>query len=215
LAEELTEDDLIIPGSSGIGIDAFWLSFKVKSGQRLFSTGGLGAMGFGLPASIGGCLAHGRKRTISVDGDGGFQLNIQELETVSRMNLPIKFFILNNQGYASIRATQKNYFGRLVGADATSGLTLPNIIQVASAYSLKTARITDHTDIYQQVRQVLELPGPVVCEVMVAPDQSVGPRITSVIRSDGSMVSKPLEDMWPFLDRQEFLSNMIVQPVNE
>lgn len=215
LAEELTEDDLIIPGSSGIGIDAFWLSFKVKSGQRLFSTGGLGAMGFGLPASIGGCLAHGRKRTISVDGDGGFQLNIQELETVSRMNLPIKFFILNNQGYASIRASQKNYFGRLVGADATSGLTLPNIIQVASAYSLKTARITDHTDIYQQVRQVLELPGPVVCEVMVAPDQSVGPRITSVIRSDGSMVSKPLEDMWPFLDRQEFLSNMIIQPVNE
>lgn len=215
LAEELSADDLIIPGSSGLGMDAFWLSFKIKAGQRLFSTGGLGAMGFGLPASIGGCLACGKKRTISVDGDGGFQLNIQELETVARLNLPIKFFIINNQGYASIRASQKNYFGRLVGADATSGLTLPDITKVASAYGLRTARITDHTDLCQQIRQVLKVPGPVVCEVMVEPNQSVGPRITSAIKSDGSMVSKPLEDLWPFLDRQEFLSNMIIQPVNE
>ena len=125
LAEELESDDLIVPGSSGVGIDTFWLSFAVTRGQRIFSTGGLGAMGFGLPASIGACLASGRKRTVSIDGDGGFQLNIQELETVKRLGLPIKFFVLNNQGYASIRATQNNHFrGHLVGSDASSGLTL-------------------------------------------------------------------------------------------
>ena len=110
LSDELTNDDLLIPGSSGAGIDQFWLSVHVKLGQRLFSTGGLGAMGFGVPASIGGCLASGHKRTITVDGDGGFQLNIQELETISRLNLPIKFFVLNNQGYGSIRSTQRAYF---------------------------------------------------------------------------------------------------------
>ncbi len=215
LAEELNGNDVIVPGSSGVGIDTFWLSFKVKAGQRLFSTGGLGAMGFGLPASIGGCLASGRRRTISVDGDGGFQLNIQELETVARLNLPIKFFILNNQGYASIRASQRNYFGRLVGADPTSGLTLPNIVNIASAFGLTTARITDRTNLHQQIRQILEMPGPVVCEVMVAPDQGIGPRVSSAIRADGSMISKPLEDLWPFLDRQEFFSNMIISPLDE
>ena len=216
LADELDSDDLIIPGSSGVGIDTFWLSFAVKQGQRLFSTGGLGAMGFGLPASIGGCLASGRKRTISVDGDGGFQLNIQELETVARLGLPIKFFVLNNQGYASIRATQKNYFGgNLVGSDATSGLTLPDLMKLGSAYGLATARITENSHLADDIRGVLGRPGPVLCEVVVAPDQSIGPRVSSVLRADGSMVSRPLEDLWPFLDREELRANMLVPILDE
>ena len=216
LADELDSDDLIIPGSSGVGIDTCWLSFAVKQGQRLFSTGGLGAMGFGLPASIGGCLASGRKRTISVDGDGGFQLNIQELETVARLGLPIKFFVLNNQGYASIRATQKNYFGgNLVGSDATSGLTLPDLMKLGSAYGLATARITENSHLADDIRGVLGRPGPVLCEVVVAPDQSIGPRVSSVLRADGSMVSRPLEDLWPFLDREELRANMLVPILDE
>ena len=216
LADELESDDLIIPGSSGVGIDTFWLSFAVKEGQRVFSTGGLGAMGFGLPASIGGCLASGRKRTISIDGDGGFQLNIQELETVARLGLPIKFFVISNLGYASIRATQNNYFhGHLVGSDESSGLTLPDLIKIGAAYGLATARITDNSQLVDGIRHVLRQPGPVLCEVVVAPDQPIGPRVSSVVRADGSMFSRPLEDLWPFLDRDELRANMIVPTLDE
>ena len=216
LAEELTGDDLIIPGSSGVGIDTFWLAFSVKEGQRLFSTGGLGAMGFGPPASIGGCLASGEKRTICVDGDGGFQLNIQELQTVARLGLPIKYFVLSNQGYASIRSMQNNHFeGHLVGCDASSGLTLPNLTKIGAAYGLATARITDHAELRDGIRNVLHQPGPVLCEVVVAPDQAIGPRVSSAVRADGSMVSRPLEDLWPFLDREELRANMLIPTLDD
>src|SRR6185437_10669044 len=103
LSEETTPDDCIVSGSSGSGIEIFIFSYPTRSGQRVYHTAGLGSMGFGLPASIGVSLAKDRRRTICVDGDGGFQFNIQELETVARLHLPIKFFVLNNDGYASIR----------------------------------------------------------------------------------------------------------------
>ena len=211
LADELTGDDLIIPGSSGVGIDTFWLAFRMKQGQRVFSTGGLGAMGFGLPAAIGGCLASGAQRTISVDGDGGFQLNIQELQTVARLGLPIKFFVLSNEGYASIRATQHNYFdGRLVGSDPSSCLTLPDLARVSAAYGLASYRIDDNDGLVNGIREVLDHAGPAICEVVVEPNQRIGPRVSSALRSDGTMVSRPLEDLFPFLDREELRANMIV-----
>ena len=215
LSDELSSDDLIVPGSSGNCVELFLLAFKVKSGQRIFHNRGLGAMGFGLPASIGACIANERRRTICIDGDGGFQLNIQELETVSHLRLPIKFFVMNNGGYASIRAMQKNYFQQLVGADSESGLTLPDITKVAAAYGLRTMRIVDQNDLRNQIRDVLDTPGPVICEVMTMPDEIRAPRLSSKQKSDGSMVSKPLEDLWPFLERQEFLSNMLIQPLDE
>ncbi|MDR3638384.1 MAG: thiamine pyrophosphate-binding protein, partial [Isosphaeraceae bacterium] len=216
LAEELSGDDLIIPGSSGVAIDTFWLAFSVKKGQRLFSTGGLGAMGFGLPASIGGCLAAGGRRTISVDGDGGFQLNVQELETVRRLQLPIKFFVLNNNGYASIRATQRNHFhGHLVGADPTSGLTLPSLKKLGEAFGISVATISDNSQLREGIREVLDQPGPVLCDVLVAPDQPIGPRVSSTLRADGSMVSRPLEDLLPLLDRSELRANMLVPLVED
>lgn len=216
LAGELTGEDLIIPGSSGVCIDTFWLSFEMKEGMRSFSTGGLGAMGFGIPAAMGGCIASGGKRTVCVDGDGGFQLNIQELETVKRMNLPIKYFVINNSGYASIRGMQRNHFkGRLVACDATSGLTLPNVLKQAEAYGIPAVRLEKQEDLVVKVREILAMPGPVVCEVMVDPDQTVGPRVSSVVKPDGQIVSRPLEDLWPFLNREEFYSNMIVPPLPE
>lgn len=216
LSDEMASEDLLVPGSSGACSERTMQTFKVKEGMRIFNSEGLGPMGFGLPASIGGCIASGRKRTVCIDGDGGFQLNIQELETVKRLNLPIKFFVLSNQGYASIRATQSNYFrGHFVGSSPSSGLSLPDIIKVAAAYGLSVARIQDHTNIRQQVRQVLQSDGPVVCEVIVLPDQSTMPRLSTTQRSDGSMISKPLEDLWPFLDRKELLSNMMIPAVEE
>lgn len=216
LSDELTETDVIVPGSSGPCSDIFMQAFRVKPGQRIVNAPGLGAMGTGLPGSMGACLASGRRRTININGDGGFQLNIQELETVRRLNLPIKFFVLCNGGYASIMTTQRNYFqSRYVGSDPSSRLTLPDVEKVAAAYGLPTAHIFNHGDLRQSVREVLAHDGPIVCAVDIPAEQPTAPRVTSAIRADGTIVSKPMEDMWPFLSREEFLSNMIVAPVEE
>jgi acetolactate synthase I/II/III large subunit len=215
LSDELTGDDVLAPGSSGFASEIFLLNLRVKAGQRVFHNRGTGAMGFGLPASIGACVASGRKRTICVDGDGGFQMNIQELATVANLALPIKFFVINNRGYASIRTSQRNYFNLLVGADETSGLRLPDVRKVAEAYGIPTTLIDEPEHLRGRIRDVLDTTGPVVCEVRVPPDEPRGPRVASAQRLDGSMVSKPLEDLWPFLNREEFLANMIVPAIEE
>ena len=215
LSQVLQPDDVIVSGSSGAGIEIFLLVFKVKAGQRVLVTTALGAMGNGLPASIGACLASGQRRTILVDGDGSFQLNIQELETLRRLNLPIKVFYLNNQGYSSIRTSQSRYFGRLTGADATSGLTLPDLGRVVRAYKLPFCRIENQSHLAEKIQKVLDIPGPVICELLVPPDEPRQPSMASAQKPDGSMVSKPLEDLWPFLDRQEFNANMIIPPIDE
>ncbi len=214
LSAELAEDDLLVSGSSGAAVELFLLVFAVKAGQRVFHTRGLGAMGFALPASIGACLAAERRRTVCVDGDGGFQMNIQELATVARLKLPIKFFVINNNGYASIRSSQQVYFQQLVAADSTSGLRLPDLQKVAKAYDVAAVRIDNQKDLHAQIRAVLETPGPVVCEIMARPDEQRAPRLSSMQNSDGSIVSKPLEDLWPFLEREEFRANMIVSTLD-
>ena len=208
LSEEMSRDDLLIPGSSGACSEVVMQAFRVREGQCVFNSPGLGSMGFGIPASIGGCVASGR-RTICIEGDGGFQMNIQELETVKRLNLPIKFFVLNNGGYGSIQATQERYFeGRYVGSNPESGMTLPDILKVAIAYGIPTVRIDSHKHIRERVRQVLDMEGPVVCETISSPDQVTAPRLSSRQGEDGSMESAPMEDLWPFLPRDEFLVNM-------
>jgi acetolactate synthase-1/2/3 large subunit len=216
LSEEMSGEDLLVCGSSGASSEITMQAFKVKLGMRIFNTQGLGPMGFGIPSAIAGCLAAGNKRTVCVDGDGGFVMNIQELETIKRIKLPIKFFVLNNKGYASIRNTQRNYFqGHLVASDPSSGLTLPDFLKVAEGFGIHTAKIENHSNIREKVRTVLDFDGPVVCEVMISPDQYTAPRITSTQRQDGTMISKPLEDLWPFLDKDEFKANMIIKPVEE
>tara|TARA_R110000764_G_scaffold201658_1_gene286875 strand:+ start:300 stop:2087 length:1788 start_codon:yes stop_codon:yes gene_type:complete len=215
LSELLSEGDQIIPGSSGAALDTFWLALRLKRGQRAVATGGLGSMGYGLPASIGGCLGSGSRRTISIDGDGGFVMNIQELEVVRRLQLPIKYFVLNNNGYASIRASQGGYFKQTIGCDPTSGLTLPDISALAAAFGLPTMRVDGTGDLRSTLEQALALDGPVVCEVMVEPDQAIGPRITSRIGQNGVMVSSPLEDLFPFLERDELRANMLIPLVEE
>ena len=215
LCEELDGSDMLIPGSSGASIDTFWLSAKLKKGQRAVATGGLGAMGYGLPAAIGGCIGSGGRRTISVDGDGGFMLNMQELEVAKRLNLPIKFFVLNNNGYASIRASQTGYFKETIGCDRDTGLTLPDIPKLAHAFGIQSFRITNQSEMRETIRQVLASNGPAICEVMVQPDQAIGPRITSKLGKNGAMVSSPLEDLFPFLGREEFRANMLIPVLEE
>jgi acetolactate synthase-1/2/3 large subunit len=215
LAEEMGKDDIFLPGSSGFACEIALTAFSVKPGQRVFHNKGTGAMGLQQPAAIGAAIAGKGRRTVVIDGDGGFQMNIQELETVRRLGLPIKFFVIDNGGYASIRSSQLGYFKRLTGADMTSGMTLPDVLKVASAYDLPTIDIIEPARLRDCIREALASPGPVVCRVVVPHDEPRMPRVASMQRPDGSMVSKPLEDMWPFLSREEFMANMIVEPIDE
>ncbi len=219
IGQEAGRNDRVVSGSSGSAIEVFLLAYRARKGRRVFHTAGLGAMGYGIPASIGVCLGSGKK-TICVDGDGGLQLNIQELATIAHLQLPIKLFVLNNQGYASIRASQTNYFGGPnIGCSPETGVSIPDYRKVARAYGLKTAVIEGQgegqADLRAAVRKVLRGRGPVLCDVHVIPDEIRAPRVTSIQRPDGSFLSKPLEDLWPFLDRDEFAQNMIVEPVKE
>jgi len=216
LSELCTPEDVLAPGSSGACSDVFLQCFRMKKGQRVVNSPSLGAMGTGLPGTIGTCIASGKRRTICVNGDGGFQLNIQDLETVRRLQLPIKYFILCNGTYASIVGMQRNHFkGRLVGSDPSSHLTLPDLRKVAEAYGIKTMEIGDHTHIRDEVAAVLAYDGPVVCAVNVSSDQPTLPRATASTRADGTIVSLPMEDMAPRLPREEFLANMIIPPLEE
>jgi len=210
LSNAMKDEDILTPGSSGACSDITMQTFRVKGGQRIINMPGLGAMGFGIPTAIGACIASDKKRTICINGDGGFQLNIQDLETIRRLKLPIKFFVLNNNGYGSIRNTQNNYFkGHLVACDSTSGVTLPSLEKVAEAYGMKFVKIKTQKNITGYVKVALSAPGPVLCKVMVDPKEQIMPRVTSKAQPDGKMITAPLEDLWPFLDRKEFEENMI------
>ena len=213
LSTRLEMDDVVLPGNSGVAAEIFLTAFKAKTGQRVFHNKGTGAMGFCQPAAIGACLASGGKRTVCVDGDGGFQLNIQELETVRRLHLPIKFFVMNNGGYGSIRASQLGLFKRTTGADETSGMTLPPLLSLAASYGIPGFRIDNPAHMKEGIESVLKEKGPAIGEVFIIPDEPRAPRVSTIQHPDGSITSKPLEDMYPFLDRDEFLSNMIIEPV--
>lgn len=215
LSELLEKNDVIVPGSSGACSEITYQAFRVKKGQRVINSPGLGSMGFGLPQSIGVSLAS-KKRTICILGDGGLQHNIQELETLRRLDLPIKIFVLNNNGYGSIRNTHKKFFGgRLVACDPSSGLTLPDTCRIAAAYGINTSRIYSQKDLKAEIVKILKTDGPYICDVMIDPDLQTAPRLSSAVKPNGSIVSKPLEDLWPFLDRDEFKENMIVKSIRE
>ena len=216
LGTEVKPEDRLVVGNSGSGIEIYLLACPTLHSQRLYHTAGLGSMGYAIPMAIAVAIANPGREVIAVDGDGGFQFNIQELETIHRLQLPIKFFVLNNDGYSSIRASQAAYFGKAsIGADERTGLTIPNLSKVGASYGLATHIIKDQTDLRAEVRTVLDIPGPVLCDVNVLPDEVRAPRLQSYQKPDGSFVSKPLEDLFPFLEREEFLANMIVAPLPE
>ena len=158
-------------------------------------------MGFGFPAAIGAKIANPKKPVVCITGDGGFQMNIQELETLVRLQLPVKIFIWNNQGYASIRSMQNNNFGGFqVASGESSGLSMPDTVKVAAAYGLKTFRIMDNKQLEQQIEEVLDAEGPVLCELMISPDETVSPRTKTIVHEDGTLESYPLEKMWPCVE---------------
>lgn len=211
LSDAAPANALIVPGSSGTGFTVANQVFRIKSGQRFFTSKGLAAMGYGLPSSIGACFASGKKETITIIGDGGLQLNIQELQTVVHHGLPIKMFIFNNRGYLSIRATQSTYCnGRFVGSDESSGVSFPSLKKIAAAYGIAFSRIQRPEKLRDKIAGVLRIKGPVLCEVMLNPKKYPLPKMASYKKSDGAMESRPIEDLYPLLPREEFRSNMII-----
>jgi acetolactate synthase-1/2/3 large subunit len=216
LGNEVSPEDRLVVGSSGAGIEIFLFACPTLHSQRLYHTAGLGAMGYAIPTAIAVAVANPGRQVVAVDGDGGFMFNIQELETIHRLQLPIKFFVLNNDGYSSIRASQTAYFGKAtIGADKNTGTTIPNLSRIGGSYGLGTHLIENQSDLRTEVRRVLDMEGPVVCDVKVLADEVRGPRVQSHQKADGSFISKPLEDLFPFLPREEFLANMIIKPLPE
>lgn len=189
---------------------------SIKRGQRYLASGGLGAMGYAVPASIGASAAMRGGRVLCVTGDGSMHMNLQELETIAHNRLPVKMFVFNNGGYASIKTTQKNFFhSRFVGVDDKSGVSLPEWRRVAALFGLKWVRVSSPSSMAARVGEVMSAKGPVICEVMCSADQPIIPTVYSVKKPDGRMVSRPLEDMFPFLGREEFLAQMIVPAVED
>ncbi len=213
LFQELADDDVIVCGDATACIVTFQ-SAVIKGTQRLISNSGSASMGHDLPAAVGAAVARGGKRVICLAGDGSIQMNIQELQTLSHHRWPVKLFVLNNGGYLSIRQTQTNFFGLQVGAGAESGVSLPDYVKVGQAYSMHSTRI-DQPDFTEDLRRILFSPQPELCEVMLDPKQTFEPKLTSRRLPDGRMVSSPLEDMAPFLSRDELRENMLVPLVEE
>ena len=213
ISEQMTEDDIYVSGSSGSCIDISMQAFRVKKGQRVFCTKGLASMGYGLPSAIGACLAGDGRRTVGVNGDGGFVMNIQELETIRRLNLPIKLFVLSNRGYGAIRATQTNLFGgHYVASTESSCLSLPHSAAIAEAFCLKAVVLDDPAKLKETVKEVLAYEGPVICEVMTPIELTASPKQVSYKRKDGQMESLPLEFMNPPLPEEEQKADMLIAP---
>jgi acetolactate synthase-1/2/3 large subunit len=208
LSDLLGSKDIL---TTGIALDATGLyqAFKVKKGQRAFVNKNYGQMGWSLPAAIGANVGNGRQRTICVTGDGSLMVNVHELEIIRHYDLPIKIFIFNNRGYESIRYTQNNMFGgRLVGSDKKTGVSNPDFKFLAKAHRLPYVKINNNGEITKKIKKVLKIEGPVLCEVNIDYKQRRMPKAASFRRPDGKIESKPLEDMWPFLSKEEIKKNM-------
>lgn len=211
LSQEIPENELIVTGSSGLAIEFFFMAFRNKPGQRVLVNSGLGAMGYGLPAMIGAGQANGGKSFVGIEGDGSLMMNIHELQTISSCEIPVRIFVYNNGGYASIRNTQRNYFaGRYVGTGPEAKLTMPDLSQVARAFGIESMRVEDAADLQRTVRDALAHPGPLLVDVQVMKDEALWPKSAALPQKDGSMLSMPLEDMSPLLSREELRANMLV-----
>ena len=206
LSDLLTDEDIVVAGN-GIDEVSYWQVFKVKPHQRTIISGNWGPMGWDLPAAVGACIG-GKRRTICLSGDGSSQWNVQELLTIKHYRLPVKIFIFNNQGYTNIRLTQANFFGRFVGADEASGVSNPNFAHLATAYGLPYSTIRTNAEIEAGIKEVLQTEGPALCELNIAIEQGITPKSSAFRREDGSLESRPLEDMAPFLPREEVWENM-------
>jgi acetolactate synthase-1/2/3 large subunit len=209
VSEAVRADDIVVTANGAACVVGFQ-ALRLKRGMRLIGNSGTASMGYDLPASIGACVAAGR-RVICFAGEGSIQMNLQELETIAFRNLPVKIFVFENGGYLSIRQTQDNMFaGHHVGEGPDSGVGFPDMVRIAEAYGITSRRVTRHAELDSAIAEALASDGPALVDVVMDASQNFAPKVSSQRFPDGRIVSKPLEDMWPFLPRDEFLTNLLV-----
>ena len=215
LFKHLAPGAVVVTGD-GTAYTGTYQIMQIKKGVRVFTNQGCAAMGYDLPAAIGACFALDKQPVILITGDGSLQMNIQELQTVAGYQLPIKIFVLNNDGYLAIRTTQDTYFeGRHFGSSPSGKLFLPDVCKIAQAYGICTSRMHGGDSIAEQIQHVLSTPGPHLCEISMDPQQTLYPKLSSVVDFDGTMISSPLEDMYPSLPREQFHEMMLIPPFNQ
>jgi acetolactate synthase I/II/III large subunit len=213
LSDQLSEGDIISPSSSGSSYVCTSQAIRIKKGQRFLTARGMASMGWDLPSSIGACIAGDKKRTICVTGDGSIQMNLQELETIKANKLPIKIFVFNNGGFLTIKNTQEKYFkGNLVGCNQNSSLHLPNLEKIALAHGIPSVTIKEDSEIERGIEKTLNQKGPAFCQIFTDPNQEIIPKLVAKRGSGGKMIPFPIEDLYPFLPREEFEANMIIEP---
>lgn len=214
LFKELEENDLVVTGDGSACVTTFQAA-DIKKGQRLYTNSGCASMGYDLPAAMGAWAAN-KRRVICIAGDGSIQMNLQELQTIVSHRMPIKIFVLNNNGYHSIRQTQQNYFADSpMGYQPDNGVSFPSFEKLAHAYGIPYRSCRSNGELANRISSVLASEGPEICEIFLDLNQQFAPKLSSRKLADGRMVSSPLEDMYPFLPREEFRQNMIITPLKE
>ena len=210
LFKQLAPGTTVVTGN-GTAYTGTFQAMQIKEGVRVFTNQGCASMGYDLPAAIGASMAMGQKPVVLITGDGSIQMNIQEFQTVVAYRLPIKIFILVNDGYLAIRTTQNTYFdGRHYGSSPEGRLFLPDIRKIAEAYGIPTMSMKGGDPIEGRIKEVLSSDGPCLCEIIMDPQQSLYPKLMSTVGSDGKMISSSLENMYPFLEKDESQKDWIV-----
>jgi len=211
LFDHLDDDDVVVTGDGTACVVTFQ-SARLKQGQRLFSNSGSASMGYDVPAAIGAWFAHNHpKRIICIAGDGSIMMNLQELQTIVGANMPIKLFVLNNDGYHSIRQTQQNYFpDGVVGCGPESGVTFPDFQKLGAAFGFPVRAVSAFAGLADAIRATLDGEGPQLCEVYLDKAQPFAPKLSSRKLEDGRMVTSAMEDLAPFLSREELADNMLI-----
>jgi acetolactate synthase-1/2/3 large subunit len=211
LFQLLPENQIVVSANGSACVTSFQAA-DLKAGQRLWTNSGCASMGYELPAAIGACMAADRKPIVCLAGDGSIMMNLQELQTIASNNLPVKIFLLNNSGYVSIFQTQRNFFnGEEVGAGPKSGVRLPNFASISNAFEIAYVRCSSHAELQESIAKTLAQDGPAFCEVFIDEDVAFAPKLSSKQLPDGKIVSPPLEDLSPFLSKEELASNMLIQ----
>lgn len=204
ISRQMTPDDIYQFTSSGTTVDIAMKALRLKKGQRAFLNKSMAAMGYDVPASVGSCIGSGKRRVICVTGDGSIAMNMQELEVIRRLHLPVKIFVADNQGYSMIYHSQNgNFKGQLTGCTVESGLTLPDMKKIAEAFSIRAFCIENEDRLAEQVSEVLSGTGPALCVFHADITQKILPKQCNYMNDRGQMESYPIEDMTPLLERSE------------
>ena len=213
LFEQLEEHQIVVTGNGSACVVGFQVA-DLKKGQRLWTNSGCATMGYDLPAAIGAHKASGQP-IVCLAGDGSIMMNLQELQTIVGNNLPIKIFILNNSGYVSIFQTHRNFFGGVeVGGGPKSGVTFPDFGRLAVGFGFPFIRCAKHDELNASIKAAMEMDGPVICEIILDENQVFAPKLGAKQHPDGKITSPPLEDMSPFLSREELRDNMIIDLID-